>query len=92
MSKPHESLLQEVLARASTDLVFRKRLLGSPDAAVYEAFGVRLPVDQRIRFMEKPAGVDQLIVLPEVHVPGQELDDDDLDAVAGGTGTCTDTW
>ncbi|HEX5725393.1 MAG TPA: NHLP leader peptide family RiPP precursor [Longimicrobiaceae bacterium] len=88
MSKPsQDDLLQDVIARATTDLVFRKRLLNNPETAIYDAFGVKLPGGQKIKFIEKPAGVDILIVLPDVNVPGQELDDEDLDAVAGGTGT-----
>ena len=88
MSTPHrERLLQEVTARAATDLVFRKSLLTSPEAAIRDTFGVVIPSDVRIRFMEKPAGVDVLIVLPSIQPPVDELDDDDLDAVAGGTGT-----
>ena len=92
MSQPHESLLQEVMARASTDVAFRKRLLTHPDDAIYEAFGVRLPNGLKIKFIEKPAGFDQLFVLPDVHLPGEELDDEDLDAVAGGTSTTGCTW
>jgi len=88
----HESLLQEVLVRASTDLPFRKQLLTHPDDAIYEALGVRLPDELRIKFIERPASVDMLIVLPDVHAPGEELDDDDLDAVAGGTSTTGCTW
>lgn len=92
MSQSQESLLQEVMARASTDLPFRKRLLTHPDDAIYEAFGVRLPDGVKIKFIEKPAGFDQLFVLPDVHLPGQELPDEDLDAVAGGTSTTDCTW
>lgn len=92
MSQSHESLLQEVLARSATDLAFRKRLLTHPDDAIYEAFGVRLPDGCKIKFIEKPAGFDQLFVLPDVRVPGEELDDEDLEAVAGGTSTSNCTW
>jgi hypothetical protein len=86
-----EKLLEEITARAETDLVFRKRLLTNPEPAILDAFRVTLPPGFRIRFIEKPAAVDLLVVLPEAHVPGY-LDDDDLDAVAGGTAGSTDTW
>lgn len=85
MSALSDNLLQEVAARAATDLVFRRRLLASPEEAIYDAFGVRIPHGHTLRFIEKPKGVDTLIVLPDLKGPG-ELDDDDLDAVAGGDG------
>jgi hypothetical protein len=91
MAPPIKKLLHLVTLRATTDPAFRKRLLADPGAAVYAEFGVTLPGGQRIRFMEKPADVDTLIVLPDPLTPGNELDDDDLDAVAGGDGS-PDTW
>lgn len=86
MSPPIEHLLQQVAARATTDRAFRERLLIDPGGALYAAFGVTLPSGHRIRFVEKPADVDTLVVLPDVLTPSNELDDDDLDAVAGGDG------
>lgn len=86
MSTPdNQSLLQEVAARAATDLAFRGRLLTSPADAIYQAFGVRVPNGHRIRFIEKPADVDTLIVLPDVHAPA-ELDEEALELAAGGDG------
>ena len=84
MPSPTESTaLHDAVLRATTDMVFRSRLLTDPGAAIYDAFGVRLPASHRVRFMEKPADVDTLIVLPDLDM-GVELDDDDLDAAAGG--------
>ncbi len=86
-----KTLLKEVTARAATDPAFRQRLLTAPEAAIYEVFGTRLPPGHRIRFIEKPADVDTLIVLPNVRASG-ELADDDLDAVAGGGPDDPPTW
>ncbi len=84
-------LLKEVAARAATDPTFRQRLLTSPEEAIYEGFGVRLPAGHRLRFIEEPADVDTLIVLPKVRASG-ELDNDDLDAAAGGGGDQPPQW
>jgi hypothetical protein len=94
MSSPqNDKLLQEVTALAATDLAFRKRLLSNPEAAIFDVFGVQLPASgPRVRFIEKPAGIDVLIVLPDVQRSGEELDDEDLDAAAGGTAGPGDTW
>jgi hypothetical protein len=84
--KKTDDLLKEVLERAARDKEFRARLLSDPVAAIRMAFGVILPHHYRIKFIERPRDLDALIVLPE---PGRrgELDDDDLDLVAGGGDT-----
>lgn len=83
----NDDLLREVVERASTDAEFRARLLKDPAAAIRHAFGVILPHHYRIRFIERPRELDALIVLPPF---GEELDEDDLENVAGGgdTDTC----
>ena len=87
--KKNDDLLREVLERAATDRDFRARLLADPAAAIRMAFGVILPHNYRIKFIERPRELDALIVLPAVGGRG-ELDDDDLELVAGGgdTETC----
>ena len=82
--KNDDDLLREVIERAGTDREFRTRLLADPTAAIRHAFGVILPHSYRIRFIERPRELDALIVLPAM---GQELDEDDLEQVAGGADT-----
>lgn len=84
-------LLERVIALATTDMAFRARLLEDPSAAVRDQFGVHVPSAFRVKFIEKPAGLDALIVLPDPVCQDGELDDDDLDLVAGGTAGCVDT-
>ena len=98
MSAPNsrgDRILHEVTVRATTDLEFRKRLLHDAARAIYDDFGVTIPTGHVLRFLEKPQGVDTLIVLPDFRHPAGELDDDDLEEVAGGTGSCyqeTTVW
>lgn len=80
-----DHILHDVTVRATVDLDFRTRLLQDPNGVILEEFGVTIPSGHQIRFIEKPAGVDTLIVLPDFHPASDELDDDDLDQVAGGT-------
>jgi hypothetical protein len=92
MSTIDQNLLHDVTARAANDLIFRKRLLtGGAADAIYEVFGARLPHGHRIRFMERPAGIDTLVVLPEPIAEG-ELDDEDLEQAAGGDSPPDPTW
>ena len=87
MAEPHSHpLLDRVLERAEEDAAFRAALLADPGPALRDAFGVSLPPGYRVRFVEKPADVDALIVLPDPRRPGGELDDDELDQAAGGDG------
>jgi hypothetical protein len=82
-----EQLVEAVVQRSGMDRRFRQMLLASPRDAIRDAFGVDLPADFTLRFIEKDAGVDALIVLPDVRAEDDgELSDDDLDAVAGGDG------
>ncbi len=85
-----DGILHDVTARATVDLDFRTRLLRDPSGTIKEEFGVTIPTGHQIRFIEKPAGVDTLIVLPDFHPAPDELDEDDLDQVAGGTGCVTE--
>lgn len=86
MSDEQEQLLQDVIVRATIDAAFRKRLLKEARSAIRDEFGVTIPRGHEIRFIERPHDVDTLIVLPDLNEP-TELDDDDLEAAAGGTDT-----
>jgi hypothetical protein len=82
-SQKEPRALQAILDRAVTDRAFRQRLLVDPRPAILESFGVMIPATFRIKFIERDANVDALIVLPdEQH--GGELSDDDLETVSGG--------
>ena len=79
--------LDVVIERAETDPAFRARLLAEPHRAIHDAFGVRIPEDFRLRFVERPADVDALVVLPDLRSPRQapdELSEHDLESVTGG--------
>jgi hypothetical protein len=83
-SEKERRALQAVLDRASTDQAFRDRLLNDPRDAIFEAFGVMIPANFRIKFVERGPGVDALVVLPDIVSQSGELSDDDLESVAGG--------
>jgi hypothetical protein len=78
------AVLAAVLSRSETDVAFRKRLIAEPHEAILAEFGVRIPAQLRIRFMERDPDVDALVVLPDLRVPVEELSDKDLEHVTGG--------
>jgi hypothetical protein len=93
MKHHDEHLLQQITTRAATDLPFRRGLLTQPERTIRDAYGIVFPEGFRIYFVEKPEDVDIVVVLPEVARPDGELDDDELDAVAGGTNCAlSDSW
>jgi hypothetical protein len=77
-------VLTAVLARAEIDAVFRKRLLTEPHRAIHDTFGVHVPSEFRLRFIERAADIDALVVLPDLRSTGQELSCEKLDQVTGG--------
>jgi hypothetical protein len=86
MSSAQQEALEKILTRAGVDVDFRRGLLADPRKAILDAFGVRIPSDFRVKFIERGRDVDALIVLPDLRDPNGELCDGDLDAVAGGIG------
>jgi hypothetical protein len=91
MSQVQEKLVEAVVHRAGSDRVFRQQLLADPAAAIHAAYGVTLPAGFRIRFVEKPADLDVLVVLPDASAE-EELSDDDLEKVAGGGDPHSGAW
>lgn len=80
----------EIVRRSATDPAFRSQLISDPASAVQEALGESLPPTVRLKFIEKPADCDALIVLPEFAAGSASLSDAELEAVAGGDGTDAD--
>jgi hypothetical protein len=83
-----EKLLDAVLHRAASDHDFRTALLANAGGTLHTAYGVTLPQGFAVRFIEKPADVDLLVVLPDA-AGDDELSEDDLEQVAGGTAGVT---
>ena len=77
--------MQEILARSARDPEFREKLLSDPHAAIEEHTGEEMPEDMDISFIENQG--DATLVLPDYQDPEAELEDDELEAVAGGADT-----
>lgn len=95
MHPPDESrerLLDEILERAATDREFRRGLLERPKRTIFETFGVRVPKEYRILFLERDPEYDSVVILPDFRDEMAELSDDDLEDVAGGTPGSPPTW
>ena len=79
-------IFEQILKRSATDAEFRARLISDPASAIEETIGVplsTLPRPINVKFIEKEAGVDAVLVLPDFAEVG-ELSDAELETVAGG--------
>jgi hypothetical protein len=93
MSTSQQEALEQILSRSAVDPEFRRALLVDPRKAILDALGMRIPVTFRVKFIEREKDIDALIVLPELQRADGELDDGDLEAVAGGSNTDPDpSW
>jgi hypothetical protein len=82
-----DALLNKVLQRSATDKAFRNTLISQPERAIEEIIGVpvsSLSKPVRVKFVEKAADLDALVVLPDYVDPDGVLSDAELEAVAGG--------
>ncbi len=89
---PRDDRMKQVLELSTVDPTFRRRLLDAPHDAIRDAFGIHVPPHFRLRFIERDAELDALVVLPEPANASGELDDDDLDTVSGGGGGGDVPW
>lgn len=83
-AKNNSDALNAVLARAEIDVAFRQQLLSEPHRAIRDTFGVAVPPEFRLRFIERSDDTDALIVLPDLRRDDLELSGDDLEQVTGG--------
>jgi hypothetical protein len=77
---------RRLVQRSLEDEDFRRRLLADPKAVVEEELATRLPEEVQVRVVEKTADTIYL-VLPSASSlggEGEELSDQELEAVAGG--------
>lgn len=81
---PQQKLVDAILHRSALDATFRRKLLASPERAVLDTFGVRLPDGVRIKFIERDPAWDAVYLLPDPQGDDEELSESDLEAVAGG--------
>jgi hypothetical protein len=77
--------MQDLLAKfASTNPTYRAALLKNPKAVVEKQFNMTVPDNVQIKVVEENASTI-FVVVPHAVASGAELDDADLEKVAGGS-------
>jgi len=80
----NENTFAKVIAKAWRDSAFKADLVANPAAAL-KAEGIDVPAGMTVTVVENTDKQFHLVLPP---VPTDELSDEALDAVAGGTGQC----
>ena len=83
--KKIEEVYKQVELKAAQDKDFRQLLLEDPNTAISQVSDEKVPEGLKIKFIEKDPTYNATFVLPDLM--SNEIDDDDLDKVAGGLST-----
>ena len=74
---------QDLMLKAAQDEAFREALLSNPREALAQFLGTELPAELKVNIVQNTPTEVTLVIPPKV---SDELDDADLEAVAGGRG------
>lgn len=88
---PELTVQEQVIVRAHEDELFRQRLLTNPRAVLADEYNVRIPENVEVRVLEDTTGTISL-VLPASEDALEELTNEDLEAVAGGSWKIKILW
>lgn len=74
----------QLIERATRDPSFRKELMADPRGVIRREFGVDVPDSVDIQVVEDSPTTSYLVLPAAEATAGQQLSDDELEAVAGG--------
>ena len=80
----HNDLQSQLIERATRDQGFREELIRDPRGVIGREMGVEIPPTVEIRVVEETPTASYLVLPPIPATAGQQLSDEDLEAVAGG--------
>ena len=77
---------RSIVEKATSDSAFRQQLVSDPRGTLESELGVSLPAGVDVTVVEETPSSYYLVLPPAGVTPGSELSDQDLGAVAGGSG------
>lgn len=84
--KNRDQVEQEIIQKAAIDAAFRQQLISDPRDAIERALGAALPANVTFTVLEETPTEYYLVLPPAGVIPGAELSDAELGAVAGARG------
>lgn len=85
-SQSRDQVEQRIAEKAASDPDFRQQLINDPRAALGAELGVTLPDNVNVTVLEESPSDFYLVLPPSGTAAGTELSDEELGAVAGGSG------
>lgn len=80
MKTDFQTKWSEIVAKSSTDIVFRKKLLDNPNEVI-RFYGIKLPKDVKVNVIEQESENDIYMILPPIK-RAEALNDDLLKEVS----------
>jgi hypothetical protein len=77
---------RQIVERATTDSAFRQQLISDPKGTLEGELGVFLPSGVSVNVLEESPSNYYLVIPANGTAAGTELSDEELGAVAGGSG------
>ncbi|MBO3458659.1 NHLP leader peptide family RiPP precursor [Aetokthonos hydrillicola Thurmond2011] len=87
--KTRREIEAHIIAQAWKDNAYKQELLNNSKTVVEKEFGVQIPEEIKVQVLEENP-TNLYFVLPmRPEIPGQELSDEQLEAIAGGVDLTT---
>jgi hypothetical protein len=85
-SQSRDQVEQRIAEKAASDPDFRQQLINDPRATLGAELGVSLPENVNVTVLEESTSNVYIVLPPAGTAAGTELSDEELGAVAGGSG------
>ncbi|MBO3458657.1 NHLP leader peptide family RiPP precursor [Aetokthonos hydrillicola Thurmond2011] len=74
-----------IIAQAWKDNAYKQELLNNSKTVIEQEFGVQIPDDIKVNVLEENPTTLYFVLPVRPEISGQELSDEQLEAIAGGT-------